>query len=139
VIYDALDPDLPASLSPHLIGKIIRQDIGFDGLLMTDDISMKALSAGNSQVNNADSAFHAGADVAMFCHGSLDARLAFLAACPPLSGKSFERAQRAEAYARKPPPPFDVEAAWDEFGELTGLGRNIVYSINPDPTAKAWA
>jgi beta-N-acetylhexosaminidase len=139
VIYDALDPDLPASLSPHLIGKIIRQDIGFDGLLMTDDISMKALSATNSQAHNADSAFHAGADVAMFCHGSLEARLAFVAACPTLAGKSLERAQKAEAFARAPILPFDAEAAWDEFGTLTGLGRNIVYSISPDPTAKAWA
>jgi beta-N-acetylhexosaminidase len=139
VIYDALDADLPASLSPQLISKIIRQDIGFDGLLMTDDISMKALSASDTDARNADSAFHAGADVAMFCHGNIDARLAFIAACPTLSGKSLERAQRAEAFARGPAMPIDVEAAWEEFGDLTGLGRVITYSLTPDPTAKAWA
>lgn len=139
VIYDALDPALPASLSPHLIGKIIRRDIGFDGLLMTDDISMKALSIDKDQAENANSAFQAGADIAMFCHGNLEARLAFIAACPPLTGKSLERAQRAENYARSAIVPFDTEAAWDEFGELTGLGRNIIYSLSPDPTAKAWA
>lgn len=139
VVYDALDPDLPASLSPHLIGKVIREDIGFNGLLMTDDIAMKALSAHNDQAHNADSAFQAGVDVAMFCHGTIEARLAFIAACPTLTGKSLERAQRAEAYARAPKLPFDTEAAWEEFGELTGLGRVITYSVSPDPTAKAWA
>jgi beta-N-acetylhexosaminidase len=130
---------LPASLSPHMIGKIIREDIGFDGLLMTDDISMKALSADRDQAENADSAFHAGVDVAMFCHGSIEARLAFIAACPTLSGKSLARAQAAETYAKKPPVWFDIDAAWHEFGTLTGLGRNIIYSLSPDPTAKAWA
>jgi beta-N-acetylhexosaminidase len=139
VIYDALDPDLPASLSPSLISKIIRQDIGFDGLLMTDDISMKALSRLNDQAHNADSAFSAGIDVAMYCHGSIQARLDFIAACPTLAGKSLERAQRAEAYAKQAVLPFDADAAWEEFGALTGLGRNITYSLSPDPTAKAWA
>jgi beta-N-acetylhexosaminidase len=139
VIYDAFDPDLPATLSSHMIGKVIRQDIGFDGLLMTDDISMKALSAHRDHATNADSAFHAGADIAMFCHGSIEARLAFIAACPPLTGKSLARAKSAEAFAKNPPKEFDVDAAWEEFGILTGLGRNIVYSVSPDPTAKAWA
>jgi beta-N-acetylhexosaminidase len=139
VIYDALDSDLPASLSPHLIGKIIRQEIGFDGLLMTDDISMKALGAYRDQAHNADSAFHAGADVAMFCHGSIEARLTFLAACPTLTGKSLERARNAEAYARLPKVGLDTQAGWDEFAQLTGLGRPIIYSVSPDPTAKAWA
>jgi beta-N-acetylhexosaminidase len=139
VIFDALDEDHPASLSPTVISKTIRTDIGFEGLLMTDDISMKALSATNSQVDNADAAFEAGIDVAMFCHGSVEARLAFIAACPKLSGKSLERAQRAQNFAPEPQAGFDPEAAWKEFGTLTGLGRTITYSLTPDPTAKAWA
>ena len=44
VVYTAWDPDLPASLSPTVIGQIIRERIGFDGLLMTDDLGMQALS-----------------------------------------------------------------------------------------------
>jgi beta-N-acetylhexosaminidase len=139
VVFDALDPDLPATLSPKLISQIIRRDIGFDGLLMTDDISMKALSAHLDQATNAERAFSAGADIAMFCHGTIEARLAFIAACPQLIGDSLVRAQRAEAFAKHPVTPFDTEAAWIKFGELTGLGRNIVYSISPDPTDKAWA
>lgn len=138
VVYEALDPDKPATLSSKLISETIRRDIGFDGLLMSDDISMKALSQHSNQVANAHSAFGAGIDVAMFCHGSLEARLAFLAACPQLSGKSLERSLRAEAFARDPVLPFDSEAAWLRFGALTGLGRNMVYSLTPDPTAKAW-
>jgi beta-N-acetylhexosaminidase len=139
VVYDALDPDLPATLSSALISQTIRRDIGFGGLLMSDDISMKALSGSSDQVSNADTAFQAGIDVAMYCHGSLEARLAFLAACPTLAGKSLQRAIAAEAFAAEPVLPFDVEAAWRRFGELTGLSRDIVYSLTPDPTAKAWA
>lgn len=139
VIFDALDPDLPATLSPSLISQIIRSDIGFDGLLMTDDISMKALSAANDQAANAQSAFSAGCDIAMYCHGSLEARLDFIAACPQLSGHSLARAQRAEDFARDCLLPFNSEAAWTRFGELTGLGQPIIYSLNPDPTDKAWA
>jgi beta-N-acetylhexosaminidase len=139
VVFDALDPNLPASLSPKLISQIIRKDIGFDGLLITDDISMKALSSLHDQATNAESAFDAGCDIAMFCHGSIEAQLAFIAACPQLTGESLARAQRAEAFARSPVLPFDPDAAWAEFGELTGLGRHIVYSVNPDPTDKAWA
>ena len=139
VVFEALDPDLPATLSPKLISQIIRKDIGFEGLLMTDDISMKALSADNDQVTNAESAFSAGADIAMFCHGTIEERLAFIAACPQLGGVSLARAQRAEAYARTPLEPFDTDAAWTKFGTLTGLGRHITYSVSPDPTDKAWA
>jgi beta-N-acetylhexosaminidase len=138
VVFDALDPHLPATLSPTLIAQTIRMDIGYDGLLMTDDISMKALSARSDNATNADRAFEAGADVAMFCHGDKEAQLAFLAACPQLAGKSLARAQRAQAYALTP-MPFDVEAGWARFGTLTGLGRDIVYSLTPDPTQKAWA
>jgi beta-N-acetylhexosaminidase len=139
VVFDALDPDLPASLSPKLISQVIRKDIGFDGLLMTDDIYMKALSAINDQASNADSAFSAGCDIAMYCHGSIAERLDFIAACPQLSGESLARARRAEAYAREAVLPFDAEAAWTRFGDLTGLGRPIIYSVSPDPTDKAWA
>jgi beta-N-acetylhexosaminidase len=139
VVFDALDPDLPASLSSKLISQIVRKDIGFDGLLMTDDISMKALSVGSDQATNADSAFSAGADIAMFCHGTIDERLAFIAACPQLSGISLERAERAEAFAKVPVEPFDIDAAWTKFAALTGLGLPIIYSVSPDPTDKAWA
>jgi beta-N-acetylhexosaminidase len=139
VVFDALDPDQPASLSPKLVSQIIRKDIGFDGLLMTDDISMKALSARNDQATNALSAFQAGVDVAMFCHGTLEERLAFIAACPTLSGLSLERAKRAEAFAPRPILQFDAEAAWAKFGELTGLGQPIVYSLSRDPTDMARA
>ena len=139
VIYEALDPDAPATLSAKVVAQTIRRDIGFDGLLMSDDIAMKALSRHNDQVSNVTAALQAGLDVTMFCHGSLEARLAFLSVCPPLSGPSLIRAHRAEAYAAHPLLPFDTEAAWARFGELTGLGRTIVYSVSSDPTEKAWA
>lgn len=139
VVFDAYDSDHPASLSKKIVVDLIRNSIGFDGLLMTDDISMKALSAVADQTQNADTAFHAGMDVVMYCHGDIEARLAFIAACPNLAGESLARALRAENYARAPVFPADIEAMWEEFGELTGLGRNITYSVSPDPTAKAWA
>lgn len=139
VIYDALDPDAPATLSAKLVAQTIRQDIGFDGLLMSDDITMKALSHHNDQASNVITALNAGLDVTMFCHGTLEERLAFIALCPPLTGISLERARRAEAYASQPVLPFDIDAAWARFSALTGLGRPIIYSVQPDPTDKAWA
>ena len=139
IIFEAIDAQFPASLSPTLVSEVIRSQIGFDGLLMTDDIAMKALSATRSQAENAHLAFMAGVDIALFSHGTIQERLDFVAACPTLSGKSLARAQAAESFARDSVLPFDSEAAWSRYYELTGLSKPIVYSLTPDPTAQAWA
>lgn len=132
IVFDAFEDPLPATLSARVIEEVIRGQIGFDGLLMTDDISMKALT-GTNQEKGAQ-ALAAGCDVAVLCNAPLEERLSFVAACKPLEGRALERAARAEAVARTPVAPFDVEAAWARFGELTGTGRGTTWAISPDPT-----
>jgi beta-N-acetylhexosaminidase len=69
IAYAALDPDRPASLSPRVIGEIIRGEIGFDGLLLSDDIGMNALSG--SAADRAAGVRAAGCDIALHCSGDL--------------------------------------------------------------------
>ncbi len=137
IVYDAFDDPTPTTMSARVIEEIIRGRIGFDGLLMTDDISMKALT-GTSQAKGAG-ALAAGCDVAMLCNAPLDERLAFAAACKPLAGRSLERALAAEAVARAPLAPFDVEAAWARFEALTGTGRGSQIAVSLDPTEQRGA
>ena len=95
VVYTAWDPAQPASLSPTVIGQIIRERIGFDGLLMTDDIGMHALS-GDFGARAAD-AVAAGCDVALHCSGEMAEMEAIAAAVPALSAGSEARLARAMA------------------------------------------
>ena len=69
VVFKAIDPDRPATLSPIVVNEIIRGFIGFDGLLMSDDLSMKAL-AGTFR-DRARALFAAGVDIALHCNGDL--------------------------------------------------------------------
>jgi beta-N-acetylhexosaminidase len=132
IVYEALDEDRCATLSPTVINSLIRGEFGFDGLLMSDDISMKALSS--SSQANAWASIAAGCDVAMLCNASLEERLDFVAACPTLSGKALERAERALAVARKPIIGLDMDAAWSKFAELTGHDRRTAMNKDYDPT-----
>lgn len=137
VVFEAIDPVAPASQSAVVVQHWIRDAMGFDGLLMTDDLTMKALD--QPDAIKAARVFDAGIDIAMRCHGTLEERDAFLQMCPPLSGPSFARAMRAEAYAPRPAVALDSDQLWARFTELTGWERAMTLSISPDPTRKAWA
>jgi beta-N-acetylhexosaminidase len=137
VVIDAIDPHAPASQSAPVVQHWIREVMGFDGLLMTDDLTMKALDQPDAV--KAARVFDAGIDIAMRCHGTLDERDAFLQMCPTLIGPSLARAQRAEAYAPKPTVALDLDDLWGRFTELTGWEKSVTLSISPDPTRKAWA
>ncbi len=102
VLYAALDPQFAATISHKIVHDIIRGHIGFGGLLMTDDLSMKALSG--SLPERAERAFQAGCDVALHCNGNLDEMTEIAAVCPPLSG---EAARRAEAALKRRKSPLD--------------------------------
>jgi beta-N-acetylhexosaminidase len=95
VVYEAIDPDRPGTTSPVIIGRIIRGEIGFDGLLMTDDLSMKALSG--SFADRTRAAFAAGVDMGLHCNGDLAEASQVAAATPYLVGRSAERATAALA------------------------------------------
>ena len=95
VVFKAIDPDRPATLSPVVVNEIIRGFIDFDGLLMSDDLSMKALSG--SFRDRARALFAAGVDLALHCNGDLGEAGEVAAEAPELSGKALERAERALA------------------------------------------
>lgn len=70
VVLNAVDPEAPATLSSTVVTEVIRRDIGFDGMLMTDDLSMKALSGGLDA--SASAALRAGCDLALHCNGVME-------------------------------------------------------------------
>lgn len=115
VIYTALDAERPATLSPAVIGTI-RENIGFDGLLMTDDISMGAL-AGDIGANAA-AALGAGCDCVLHCNGDLAEMERIAAALPATSAAAAVRLDAATA--RLAPHRADVAGLRAEFGALVG-------------------
>ena len=95
VVYTALDADNPATTSRKVIDTIIRGEMGFDGLLMSDDVSMKALKGTFEEKTAA--IFDAGCDVVLHCNGLMDEMRAVASMTPVLSGKALQRAERAMA------------------------------------------
>jgi len=95
VVFRALDPENPATTSATVIREIVRGRIGFDGLLMTDDLSMNALSG--SFRDRAAAAFRAGCDVGLHCNGVRSEMEEVVAAAPVLAGASLRRAEAALA------------------------------------------
>ena len=105
VIYSAIDPTRPGTTSPAIVGEVIRRWIGFDGLLMTDDLSMKALSGSFGE--RAEAALTAGVDMLLHCNGDLAEASAVAEEAPVLDGRRLERAERALALLRRPVEPID--------------------------------
>jgi beta-N-acetylhexosaminidase len=109
VVYTAIDRTAPATTSRSTIRRIIRGAIGYDGLLLSDDLSMQALSGGLG--GRAAAAFAAGCDVGLHCNGRMDEMQAVAAAAPRLAGKAKRRADAALARRRHLPEPFDPREA----------------------------
>ena len=112
VVFKAADAERPATTSHDTI-EIIRERLGFDGLLMTDDLSMKALKG--SLAERAERALTAGCDVVLHCNGDLEEMRAVAGATGPLDGRSRERAEAALARIAGEPEPFESEAAAAEL------------------------
>lgn len=106
VVYEDIDPTAPATTSP-ILHSLIRETIGFDGLLMTDDLSMNALP-GDIGTRARDS-MAAGCDVILHCNGERPEMTAVVEAAGSLSLQARVRAERALAL-RLPPAPLDIEA-----------------------------
>ena len=115
VVFSALDPVHPATTSATIIEQVIRREIGFQGLLMSDDVSMNALSGSIAERTGA--IFLAGCDVVLHCNGKLDEMREVAAEAPELSGKALERARFALA-SRRAPEPFDRVAARNELDAM---------------------
>ncbi len=100
VIYQAWDADLPATLSPRVIREVIRGRIGFDGLLISDDIVMAALSGPAPE--RALAALRAGCDLILHCSADIAEMQAIAAALPEVEAEARERLDRALAWASAP-------------------------------------
>jgi len=107
VIYTAIDRKRPGTTSRKVLRKVVRDAIGFDGLLMTDDLSMKALS-GDFTTRARDS-LSAGCDVVLHCNGDMAEMQAVIAGTRLLTGRPAQRAKAALGRIARTPEPFDVE------------------------------
>ncbi len=115
LVYDQIDPQ-PATISSMMI-QLIRDRIRFDGLIMTDDISMKALSGAPEDI--ARQALKAGCDVVLHCNGSFDARARVLEAAGEMTDRAQSRAEKALSMRQKP-AELDIPAAEAELSALMG-------------------
>ena len=115
VVFSAIDPVAPATTSVTIVRQVIRGFIGFEGLLMSDDISMKALSGSIAERSRA--ALAAGCDVVLHCNGDLREMTAVAGEAPALSGDAAKRATEALA-GRTAPEEFDTEAARGVFAAI---------------------
>ena len=98
LIYEAIDRDHPATLSPAVIGDVIRGEIGFDGLLLTDDLSMKALQGGFTGL--AAQSLAAGCDIVLHCNGDMVEMRQVAAGIAPLSSIGKARYERGQVRLR---------------------------------------
>jgi beta-N-acetylhexosaminidase len=115
LLYTAIDPRRPATASPIVVGEIMRGEIGFDGLIMSDDVSMKALKG--SYEHRAEAIIEAGLDIVLHCNGELEEARAVASVAPALSGASLRRAEAALA-AIAAPQPFDVDQGDQALAEV---------------------
>jgi beta-N-acetylhexosaminidase len=119
VVYTAWDAERPASLSPVVIREIIRERIGFDGWLMSDDLGMEALKGDFG--SRAAGVVAAGCDVALHCSGRMDEMVAVASAVPPMTAEGHERLARAMAATRIELEPLDFAAEIAKRDQLLAL------------------
>jgi beta-N-acetylhexosaminidase len=117
VVFSAIDAAQPATTSVTMVRDVIRGFIGFQGLLMSDDISMGALSGSLAERSRA--ALAAGCDVVLHCNGDLHEMTSVASVVPELAGEALARAEAALAM-RSAPEQFDLEAARALFARLVG-------------------
>jgi beta-N-acetylhexosaminidase len=115
VVFTALDPVEPATVSATIVRDVIRDSIGFKGLLMSDDISMGALSGSLAERTRA--AIGAGCDIVLHCNGQMPEMQAVAGAAPALAGQALARADAALA-SKKPPAPIDADAGREALLKL---------------------
>ena len=115
ILLEAIDKNSPATASTKVVQTVIREHIGFDGVLVTDDLSMNALEGTVGQ--RAARALAAGCDIALHCNGKMDEMIDVAASARPLSEAAMARIARAETMRRQP-EPFDRNEAVVRLDEL---------------------
>lgn len=128
-LFTSIDPDAPASLSSTMHSEIIRGTIGFDGLLLSDDIAMKALQGKPGDI--ARKALGAGADIVLHCNGKLGEMEEIAAALEPINDESWSRWEYAKTMTR--PPEGVYNPHWDSarldvlLGAIAYQAKSISY------------
>jgi len=125
VVYSAIDPDRPATTSPAVIERVIRGFIGFDGFLVSDDLSMQALSG--TVAERATAALGAGCDAVLHCNGKMDEMKPVMAATPALTDAALTRLERGGQLLHAP----------DAFNPASGLARLEALMAGRE-AAEAW-
>jgi beta-N-acetylhexosaminidase len=120
VVFSAIDSDAPATTSVTMVHEVIRGFIGFQGLLMSDDVSMKALSGTIAERSRA--ALKAGCDVVLHCNSDLDEMAVVAGEVPVLKGEAGKRAEAALAQ-RAVPDAIDLDAARKKFTQMVADER----------------
>jgi len=95
IVYEDIDAELPSSASPSIINDVIRGDIGFDGLLVSDDLDMDALAALGDVGQRSEAVLQAGCDVSLYCSGKLDDMQTIAKTVPNLSAKARKALQKS--------------------------------------------
>ena len=122
IVVEGLDKRAPVTISPSAL-KFIRERLGYDGLIMTDDLDMKALSGSLSGLTRA--ALTAGCDIALQCSGKLPAMVEVAKGSRYLDGDARRRADIAE-FCAEDPREFDYDSAMFEYMALAQLGLEAV-------------
>ena len=118
IVYSALDAERPATLSAAVIAQAIRGAVGFDGVLLSDDLSMQAL--GGSMGERATAAMAAGCDLVLHCNGRMDEMVAVASATGPVTAVAQRRLADGEAMRRRAAVPLDRPALEARFTALFG-------------------
>jgi beta-N-acetylhexosaminidase len=118
VIYSAIDAKRPATTSKKVMRRVVRGVIGFDGLVMSDDLSMKALSGDFTE--RAEASRAAGCDVVLHCNGGMAEMKAVVKGAGELRGRSAARAKAALARLARAPEPFDAAEGRARFDAALG-------------------
>ncbi|HVT55310.1 MAG TPA: beta-N-acetylhexosaminidase [Xanthobacteraceae bacterium] len=116
VLYSVLDQKNAATVSRTIVQDIIRGHIGFEGLLMTDDLSMKALKG--SLRERAEKALEAGCDMILHCNGDISEMQEIAAVCPPLEGAAARRAAAAIKARKSPLEKINLAEAHARFSAM---------------------
>ena len=118
VVYSAIDATAPATTSKRVIDEIVRGFMGYDGCLLTDDLTMRALKG--SLTDRVKASLAAGCDIILHCMRNIDEMREIAAATPMLSGKALERAERALKQL-KPAKPLAVADAQTRLDTALGV------------------
>jgi len=117
IVYMAIDPTTPATLSQRVISEVIRSEIGFDGVLVSDDLSMRALGGGIGE--RVQRALTAGCDLVLHCNGDAREMEEVVTAAGPISAETSTRLARGEALrCRSDAAGFDRREAEAQFDAL---------------------